>query len=104
MCAKVSSVDAGSYLPTPATQPSPVHILSLFIWSNAYSCVREPSANVPWTEAALDCLPSETSGEDAGALGVLCARRDSSHYVPCSVGRIEGAFVLGFFLPDPSRP
>lgn len=47
MCAKVSSVDAGSYLPTPAIQPSPVHILSLFIWSNAYSCVREPSANVP---------------------------------------------------------
>lgn len=41
MCAKVSNVDAGSYLPTPATQPSPMHILqslSLFIWSNAYSC------------------------------------------------------------------
>lgn len=92
-----------TYLPT-ATQPSPVHILrilSLFIWSTAYSCIRGPSASVPWTEAALDCLPSETSGKDAGALGVLCAGKD---YVSCSVGRIEGAFVLGFFLPDPSRP
>lgn len=68
----------------PTCQPSPMHILhilGLFIWSNAFSCIREPSADVPWTEAALNCLPSETSGEDAGALGDLCARRDSSHCV-----------------------
>lgn len=93
-------MDAGSYLPTPATQPSP---MTSFVSSDCLSGLMHIVANVSWTEAALDCLPSETSREDAGALGALCARRDSSHCVPCSVGGIEGAFVLGFFLPDPSR-